>query len=251
MFELLFIISFILIQLYYQYKYQNIINNLILDKKAEILKINIICERLFIPIINNNIFIFINYYLNISFIILLLECLLILINIITYNILLTIILYLLIIVLIFMLFISYNYNNNELIIINSKIDEIKNKKNEINDIYINKLLVIIDNDENIDYINNSIDEYISNYTYLYNYNLDKYILINFNLKDNLIKKKENELTIIMKSKLKNFTEIINDIVKYELDIYNTDLNNYKKSLELKIIKINEVSQINSFIINIS
>lgn len=56
---------------------------------------------------------------------------------------------------------------------------------------------------------------------------------------------------IMNSKLKTYTEITPEIVKYELDNFNIKLDEYKRQLLLKITAINEVSLINSIIINIS
>ena len=47
---------------------------------------------------------------------------------------------------------------------------------------------------------------------------------------------------IMNTRLKTFYEIIPEIVKYELDELNKDLDEYKKILEIKI---------NSIIININ
>jgi hypothetical protein len=51
------------------------------------------------------------------------------------------------------------------------------------------------------------------------------------LKDQLIQKKNNEIT--------------QEIVKYELDELNKDLDDYIKILEIKINAINEQSQINA------
>ena len=82
----------------------------------------------------------------------------------------------------------------------------------------------------------SIDEYISNYSYLMYMNKDKNELLN-ELKDQLIQKKNNEIT--------------QEIVKYELDELNKDLDDYIKILEIKINDINEQSQINAIIININ
>lgn len=67
-------------------------------------------------------------------------------------------------------------------------------------------------------------------------NKDKNELLN-ELKDQLIQKKNNEIT--------------QEIVKYELDELNKDLDDYIKILEIKINDINEQSQINAIIININ
>ena len=57
-----------------------------------------------------------------------------------------------------------------------------------------------------------------------------------------MKRKNTELMNIMNTRLKTFYEIIPEIVKYELDELNKDLDEYKKILEIKI---------NSIIININ
>ena len=54
----------------------------------------------------------------------------------------------------------------------------------------------------------------------------------------------------MNVKFKTFKEITPEIVKNELDEYDNTLNIYKKSLELKIKNINELSRINDTIINL-
>ena len=74
-------------------------------------------------------------------------------------------------------------------------------------------------------------------------NKDKNELLN-ELKDQLIQKKNNELTTIMNSRFKSFHEITQEIVKYELDELNKDLDDY-----IKINAINEQLQINAIIIN--
>ena len=90
----------------------------------------------------------------------------------------------------------------------------------------------------------SIDEYISNYSYLMYMNKDKNELLN-ELIVVLIQKKNNELTGIMNSRLKSFHEITQEIVKYELEELNKNLDDYKKIIEIKI------NAINSIIININ
>ena len=63
----------------------------------------------------------------------------------------------------------------------------------------------------------------------------------------LIQKKNNELTGLMNSRLKSFHEITQEIVKYELEELNKDLDDYIKILEIKINDIKEQSQINAII----
>ena len=136
-------------------------------------------------------------------------------------------------------------------------------------------MIIIDNNNDTNYINISIDEYLLNYSYLiievkqiirkYNsywhfknkISFKSYIdknknnFINLELKNKLITNKNNELMNNMKIRLGNFDEIIPEIVKYELDEVNKDLEEYKKDLEIKINNLNELLQINSIIIDIS
>ena len=69
-------------------------------------------------------------------------------------------------------------------------------------------------------------------------NKDKNELLN-ELKQQLIQKKNNELTGIMNSRLKSFHEITQEIVKYELEELNKDLDDYIKILEIKINDIKE------------
>jgi hypothetical protein len=61
----------------------------------------------------------------------------------------------------------------------------------------------------------------------------------------LIQKKKDELTNIMNTRLKIFHEITQEIVKYELEELNKNLDDYKKIIEIKI------NAINSIIININ
>ena len=124
-------------------------------------------------------------------------------------------------------------------------------------------MILLDTSNDINNINLRIDEYISNYSYLDN-NIVLSILNNINLDNKidkrifiiklekkLIQKKNNELMAIMNSKLKTYTEITPEIVKYELDDCNIKLYEYKKQLLLKITAINELSQVIEIIINIS
>ena len=147
----------------------------------------------------------------------------------------------LIIIVIEVIFIIYNLNKQykEIIKLNNKILEQKSEIIKINSICDTLNLLKIYND--INNINLNIDEYISNYSYLHNFNKDKTLLLN-ELKQYLIEKKNTELMNIMNTRLKTFYEIIPEIVKYELDELNKDLDEYKKILEIKI---------NSIIININ
>jgi len=78
---------------------------------------------------------------------------------------------------------------------------------------------------------------------------NKTTLLNDIIND-LIKNKKDDLINKMNVKFKTFKEITPEIVKNELDEYDNTLNIYKKSLELKIKNINELSRINDTIINI-
>ena len=153
------------------------------------------------------------------------------------------------IIIIIILYSGHYYINNNLKEIINKKDEIINKKDEINNIYIKKILILLETNDDINNISLSIDEYISNYSYLMYMNKDKNELLN-ELIVVLIQKKNNELTGIMNSRLKSFHEITQEIVKYELEELNKDLDDYIKILEIKINDIKEQSQINAIIINI-
>jgi hypothetical protein len=99
-------------------------------------------------------------------------------------------------------------------------------------------LILLETNDDINNISWSIDEYISNYSYLMYMNKDKNELLN-ELIVVLIQKKKNELTNIMNSRLKSFHEITPEIVKYELEELNKDLDDYIKILEIKINDIKE------------
>ena len=154
------------------------------------------------------------------------------------------------IIIIIILYSGHYYINNNIKKIENRENTIINKKDEINNIYIKKLLVILESNDNINNINMSIDEYISNYSYLMYMNKDKNQLLN-ELNQQLIQKKNNELTNIMNTRLKTFHIITQELVKYELQELNKNLDDYKKILEIKINAINEQSQINAIIININ
>ena len=248
------------------------LNNKILEQKSIIIQINNICENLSLIKTNyhyNNPDYSINYnYINSSIIILLFDVVLFIILISlylkdynnTYNILIIpIIILITIFINLLILYLNNILLNNNSLEINNKEQEIINKINEIDNNYMTKLMIIIDNDNNDDnynnnYINSSIDEYISNYAYL-NHLIKLSIIknknnfINYELKNKLIKNKYNKLIDDMKTRLSNFNEIIPEIIKYELDEVNKDLEEYKKNLQIKINNLNEISQINSIIIN--
>lgn len=248
------------------------LNNKILEQKSIIIQINNICENLSLIKTNyhyNNPDYSINYnYINSSIIILLFDVVLFIILISlylkdynnTYNILIIpIIILITIFINLLILYLNNILLNNNSLEINNKEEEIINKINEIDNNYMIKLMIIIDNDNNDDnyndnYINSSIDEYISNYAYL-NHLIKLSIIknknnfINYELKNKLIKNKYNKLIDDMKTRLSNFNEIIPEIIKYELDEVNKDLEEYKKNLQIKINNLNEISQINSIIIN--
>ena len=177
------------------------------------------------------------------------------------------------IILIIILYFNHKYiNKNEEEIINKGI-EIINKKDEINNYYYKKLLIIFNDNDDINYINSNIDEYISNHLYLFNIyvkiyikmnNSNKYLLmpliINIkkdkktllnNLLNDLIKNEKDDLISKMNVKFKTFQKITPEIVKDELDKYDNTLYIYKKILELKINNINELLRINDIIINIT
>lgn len=263
-----------------QYNKIKVYNNEILEQKEAINKISRICESLSISKILN----YIDDY-NISYKYIIISIIIIVIDIILLSLyincnnnyiqltLISVILALLII-LIIILYFNYKYINKNEDEINNKGIEIINKKDEINNIYYKKLLIIVNdngNDNEINYINSNIDEYISNHSYIYNiyvkncikiFNCNKYILIPIvnirkdknillnDIRNDLIKNKKDDLMIIMNAKFKRFKEITPEIVKNELDEYDNTLDIYKKSLELKIKNINDLLHINDCIINI-
>jgi hypothetical protein len=273
---------YILYKINSQYHKIDTYNNEILQQKEAINKICLICENLSISKILHHIDNYtISYkYIKISIIIILINIILLLLHIyslfyLNINISLISILAILaiLIILIIILYFNHKYiNNNEEEIINKGI-EIINKKDEINNYYYKKLLVIVNDNDDINYINSNIDEYISNYLYLFNIyvkiyikmnNSNKYILmpsiINIkkdkktllnNLLNDLIKNEKDDLISKMNVKFKTFQKITPEIVKDELDKYDNTLYIYKKILELKINNINELLRINDIIINIS
>lgn len=245
--SIIFIIGIVLIFIEYCNKI-NRYNNEILELKTEIIKINLICETLELSKINIDYDIISKKYIYFPIIIILIN--IIYIIILYYNstkiYLLQLLPFIISIILIVLIIYIGNYKINK---IND--NEIRNKKDEINKKYIDNLLILLDTSNDINNINLQIDEYISNYSYLnININLNSRIII-IELEQKLIQKKNNEFIDIINSKLKTYPEITPEIVKYELDDFNIKLDEYKKQLLLKITAINELSQINSIIINIS
>ena len=240
-------VLFIIYDLNKQYKEIINLNNIILEQKSEIIKINSICETLHKSKLDNYNDIISKKYINFSLRIIPIY----LISIIIWLILPVIFIYvnIIAIIIIIILYSGHYYINNNLKEIINKKDEIINKKDEINNIYIKKILILLETNDDINNISLSIDEYISNYSYLMYMNKDKNELLN-ELKQQLIQKKNNELTGLMNSRLKSFHEITQEIVKYELEELNKDLDDYIKILEIKINDIKEQSQINAIIINI-
>jgi predicted PurR-regulated permease PerM len=274
-----------------QYSKINTYNNEILQQKEAINKISSICENLSISKILNHIDNYnISYkYIITSIIIILIDIILLSLHIhfiINFNfrlnnniqLALISIIIIMLIVLIIILYFNHKYiNKNEEEIINKGI-EIINKKDEINNYYYKKLLIIVNDNDNenendINYINSNIDEYISNHLYLFNIYVKKYIKMNNsnkyilmtsiinikkdkktllnNLLNDLIKNKKDDLIGKMNAKFKTFKKITPEIVKNELNEYDNTLDIYKKSLELKIKNINELLRINDCIINIT
>jgi hypothetical protein len=184
---------YILYKINSQYHKIDTYNNEILQQKEAINKISLICENLFISKILNHIDNYnISYkYIITSIIIILIDIILLSLHIyslfyLNINIQLASILALLIMIIILIIILYFNHkyiNKNEEEIINKGI-EIINKKDEINNNYYKKLLIIVNDNDNdndnddINYINSNIDEYISNHSYLFNIYVKKYIKMN-------------------------------------------------------------------------
>jgi hypothetical protein len=117
----------------------------------------------------------------------------------------------------------------------------KNKCKEKKD----ELLVLIDNTNDIDYINNKIDELLDKYLIFQ----DKVSLIR-NFKSELIITKRKELYRDLKVKLRNINDITEETVKAELIILRSDLDNYKEELEIKINDLLELHNIKIFMLNL-
>jgi len=108
-----------------------------------------------------------------------------------------------------------------------------------------ELLVLIDNTNDIDYINNKIDDLLDKYLIFH----DKVSLIR-NFKSELIITKRKELYRDLKVKLRNINDITEAIVKIELIILRSDLDNYKEELEIKINNLLELHNIKIFMLNL-
>jgi hypothetical protein len=108
-----------------------------------------------------------------------------------------------------------------------------------------ELLVLIDNTNDIDYINNKIDDLLDKYLIFH----DKVSLIR-NFKSELIITKRKELYRDLKVKLRNINDITEEIVKIELIILRSDLDNYKEELEIKINNLLELHNIKIFMLNL-
>jgi hypothetical protein len=117
----------------------------------------------------------------------------------------------------------------------------KNKCKEKKD----ELLVLIDNTNDIDYINNKIDELLDKYLIFQ----DKVSLIR-NFKSKLIIIRRKELYRDLKLKLRNINDITEETVKAELIILRSDLDNYKEELEIKINNLLELHNIKIFMLNL-
>jgi hypothetical protein len=252
------------------------INNTILEQRAEIILINRLLSTIQLLPINYNIIQLTRHYIYSCCIIILIDIILI-VNLIVViiphqlfysNIYLSIVIILLLslVVLVMLNYIGYKYILQTEEYINNKEIEIKLKKEAINNVYIKYLLKIVNDNDNIEFINNSIDEYISNHLYLnssiricYIRRIDR--LLTFKKKDKqtvineienkLLEIKKDELNNVMNTNLKNINMITPEIVKLELAKLNEILDDYKNKLQIKINMIKELSQINSIIININ
>jgi len=164
--------TYTIIKLYRDYNKIIRYNNQILELKTEVIKINLICETLELSKINIDYDIISKKYIYFPFIIILINILLIITSIISLNyyssnsiydittrlIILSFILnylpFIIIISLTIILIIIYIlcYKINK---IND--NKIRSKKNEINKKYINNLLILLDNSNDINNINLHID----------------------------------------------------------------------------------------------
>ena len=108
-----------------------------------------------------------------------------------------------------------------------------------------ELLVLINNTNDIDHINNKIDDLLDKYLIFQ----DKVSLIR-NFKSELIITKRKELYRDLKVKLRNINDITEAIVKIELIILRSDLDNYKEELEIKINNLLELHNIKIFMLNL-
>lgn len=108
-----------------------------------------------------------------------------------------------------------------------------------------ELLSFIDNNDNITIINSKIDEYINNYSIFE----DKISLI-YSFRNNLIINKRKELYLNLRTKLKsNNNYVTENIVKEEFALFKCDLDNYRIILNIKIDELIELHNIKIIIIN--
>ena len=248
-------------------------NNKFLEQKTEIIRINGICGSLSIPYIQEDIILISHKVVNllVIFIFAILSFGLVLIflyiqippmmnnfntnnynyinNVLICVIIYIIFIYILLIIIYIQLYKKYFGKIQEKI---NKIEEIINKKKiEINLNLRKKLMSVIDENDNIEIIDNAINEYLLNYSYLsvMNRNRDKTRLIN-QLKRKLINDKKDELMNDMKNNLKYTILITAEIVKTELEVVSEKMKNYENSLNSKLNQVILLSQANSIIIDI-
>ena len=241
----------------------NNFNNRLLEQKEEIIRINDICQDLSIPYIETNIILISHKVINLIIILILGILSNVLILLFIYketeeeyqnNLLIFIFFYIIIMNILLITIYIYLYKKYFIKIqeILNNIEEIINKKkNEINSNLIKKLIIIIDENDNIEIIDNGINDYLLKYEYLYNNNntYNKIKLIN-DLKRILMNDKKDEFMNDMKNKLKDTILITPEIVKIELEEINEKLDNYENSLNSKFNQLILLSQVNSIIINI-
>jgi len=253
-------------------------NNKFLEQQTEIIRINGICGSLSIPYIQEDIILISHKVVNlvVIFIFAIISFGLVLIflyiqippmmnnyNTNNYNyinnVLICVITYvificILLIIIYIQLYKKYFGGIQEKI---NKIEEIINKKKiEINLNLRKELMSVIDENDNIEIIDNAINEYLLNYSYLSvmnrnrtRDNIDKTRLIN-QLKRKLINDKKDELMNDMKNNMKDTILITAEIVKTELEVVNEKMENYENSLNSKLNQVILLSQANSIIIDI-
>jgi len=253
-------------------------NNKFLKQQTEIIRINGICGSLSIPYIQEDIILISHKVVNlvVIFISAIISFGLVLIilyiqispmmnnfntnnyhyinNVITCCLIYIIVICILLIIIYIQLYKNYFGGIQEKI---NKIEEIINKKKiEINLNLRKKLMSVIDENDNIEIIDNAINEYLLNYSYLsvmnrnrMRDNINKNRLIN-DLKRKLINNKKDELINNMKNNLKDTILITAEIVKSELEQIKENLENYKNSLNSKLNQVILLSQANSIIIDI-
>jgi hypothetical protein len=248
-------------------------NNKFLEQKTEIIRINGICGSLSIPYIQEDIILISHKVVNlvVIFISAIISFGLVLIflyikippmmnnfntnnyhyinNVLICCLIYIIVIYILLIIIYIQLYKKYFGGIQEKI---NKIEEIINKKKiEINLNLRKKLMSVIDENDNIEIIDNAINEYLLNYSYLsvINKKIDKNKFIN-QLKRKLMNDKKNELMNDMKNNLKDTILITQEIVKTELEVVSEKMENYENSLNSKLNQVILLSQANSIIIDI-